>query len=269
MQRCSVLMIVIALVPAVSAAGDVAAELGMEFVLIPAGTFLMGNPAADEWSDEAPVHEVTLAAFEMMTTEVTQEVWEAVTGCTIEEQRDRAHPSRMLYGAGPDFPVHYISREDCLEFIETLNLRDDAYTFRLPTEAEWEYACRAGTGTAYYWGVDSTGIGSYCWMVSNSGLRLHPVGELEPNPWGLYDMLGNAIELCEDSYHPGYDGAPADGSAWVESDEGSFVISRGGSFDLGEGACTSYRRFYEIAGERQHYLGFRLVRTPRYPHQSR
>lgn len=263
MSNCFCALILTTLASAVPATADVADGLGMEFVVIPAGTFLMGNPSADEYSDAFPAHEVSVSAFEMMTTEVTQETWEAVTGFTIEEQRDRAHPSRMLYGAGPEFPVHYICKADCLEFIDTLNRRDDSYTYRLPTEAEWEYACRAGTETAYFWGEDTTGIGDYCWMVSNSGYRLHPVGELEPNAWGLYDMLGNAIELCEDLYHQNYEGAPADGSAWVLDTGFSFVVSRGGSFDLGAGVCTCFRRFYETPEERQHYLGFRLVRTPR------
>jgi formylglycine-generating enzyme required for sulfatase activity len=198
----------------------------------------------------------------MMTTEVTQAMWEAVTGYTIEEQRDRAHPSRMIYGAGPTWPVHYVSWPDCHEFIDLLNRMDGACTYRLPTEAEWEYACRAGSEASYYWGDDAVVIGDYCWTVSNSGYRMQPVGQLAPNAWGLYDMLGNALEMCEDQYHPGYTGAPSDGSAWVDGDPSDFRISRGGSFDLGESVCTCFRRFYETPGERQHYLGFRLVRIP-------
>lgn len=242
---------------------DIADDLGMEFASIPAGSFLMGDPQADAWDEEAPVHEVRVEAFEMLTTEVTQAMWEAVTGYTIGEQRDRAHPSRMLYGEGPDYPVHYVCLDDCLDFIEELNRTDESHTYRLPSEAEWEYACRAGAETIYYWGDDCTDIDSYCWMVTNSGYRLHPVGELEPNAWGLYDMLGNALELCADLYHQSYEGAPADGSAWIEYGGFDARISRGGSFDLGEAVCTCAERFIETPDARQHYLGFRLVRTPR------
>lgn len=255
--------VVIALTSAVAFSRDTAGDLGMEFVSIPAGTFLMGDPASGEYDDDSPVHEVHVEAFEMMTTEVTQAMWEAVTGFTIEEQRDRAHPSRQIYGAGPAYPVHYVSLGDCLEFIDELNRMDEDYTYRLPSEAEWEYACRAGTETVYYWGDDSTDIGSFCWMAANSGYRLHPVGELQPNPWGLYDMLGNAIELCEDLYHQNYEGAPADGSAWTDYGGYNTRISRGGSFDLGVAVCTCSERFVETPDARQHYLGFRLARTPR------
>lgn len=231
---------------------------GMEFVQIPAGTMLMGDPSADEWADAVPVHNVTLNAFEIMTTEVTQAMWEAVLGITIRDQRDSAHPTRMLYGEGPSFPVHYVNRDDCIRFAESMNLLDPRYIYRLPSEAEWEYACRAGSNLPLSTGDQPSGY----WFRDNSGNRLHPVAELMPNAWGLYDMLGNAIELCEDLYHHNYEGAPTDGSPWVQG-SGSYRVSRGGSFDLGAGVCTPFSRFCEMENERQHYLGFRLVRTPR------
>ncbi len=261
----SILMLLSSLILATTGAeaGDVAADLGMEFVTIPAGSFMMGSDAPYAFEDSRPVHSVRIESFEMMTTEVTQAAWEAVTGRTIEEQRDRAHPSRSLYGCGPSFPVHYIDWADCHDFIETLNRLDPQHTYRLPSEAEWEYACRAGTSTKYFWGDDGSPalMALYCWYAGNSRYALHPAGSLQPNPWGLYDMLGNAIELCEDLYHADYSGAPDDGSAWIEEDSYTFRISRGGSFDLGAGVCTSSNRFYEIPEEYQHYLGFRLART--------
>lgn len=243
--------------------GDVAVELGMDFVTIPAGSFMMGSDSQDSFEDSRPVHPVRIESFEMMTTEVTQAEWEAVTGRTIEEQRDRAHPSRSLYGRGPSFPVHYVDWTDCHDFIDTLNRMDPRHIYRLPSEAEWEYSCRAGTSTRYFWGDDGSPalMDLYCWYTGNSGYELHPVGDLQPNPWGLYDMLGNAIELCEDLYHADYCGAPEDGSAWIDEDGYTFRISRGGSFDLGAGVCTSSNRFCESPEEHQHYLGFRLART--------
>lgn len=231
---------------------------GMEFAHIPAGTMQMGDPSADEWDDVVPVHQVTLDAFEIMTTEVTQSMWEAVLGITIREQRDLADPTRMLYGEGPSYPVHYVNRADCIRFAERMNLLDPGHLYRLPSEAEWEYACRAGSGTPLSTREELSGF----WFRDNSNNRLNPVAELMPNAWGLYDMLGNVLELCEDIYHPNYEGAPSDGSPWVQG-SGSFRVSRGGSFDLGAGVCTPVTRFYEIEQERQHYLGFRLVRTPR------
>jgi formylglycine-generating enzyme required for sulfatase activity len=233
---------------------------GMKFVHIPSGTMQMGDPSADEWDDAVPVHQVTLDAFEIMTTEVTQSMWEAVLGITIREQRDMADPTRMLYGEGWSYPVHYINRADCIRFAERMNQLDPSHLYRLPSEAEWEYACRAGSETQLTTGDEASGF----WFRDNSDDRLHPVAELMPNGWGLYDMLGNALELCEDTYHPNYEGAPSDGSPWIQGNgSSSFQVSRGGSFDLGAGVCTPFARFYEIEQERQHYLGFRLVRTPR------
>jgi formylglycine-generating enzyme required for sulfatase activity len=238
---------------------------GMEFIRLPAGTFLMGSPGGERGrdSDEGPCHSVTVASFEMMTTEVTQESWEAVM---------RRNPSQFK---APDHPVDNVTWDDCQSFIALLNSLDDGYDYRLPSEAEWEYAYRAGTGTAYHWGdSDAAGLAkTYCWYNLNSNdpnwttphaqqEGTQPVASKEPNSWGLYDMAGNVSEWVEDFYHDGYTGAPADGSAWVEGG-GTFVLMRGGSW-LGEtNQCRAAARSQAMPSFKGEFIGFRLVRTSR------
>ena len=160
----------------------------LEIVLLPAGTFTMGSPTdeQDRESDETQ-HVVTISQpFYIGAYEVTQAQWEALMG---------GNPS---HNAGnPNHPVENVSWNDCQDFILALNALVQG-TFRLPTEAEWEYACRAGTTTRFYWGEDPQG--AYEWYFSNSGQQSQPVGQKLPNPWGLYDMGGNVLEWCLDWY---------------------------------------------------------------------
>ena len=217
---------------------------GMTFVHIPGGSFQMGSN--DGGSDEKPVHLVTLGSFQIMTTEVTQAMWKEVMG---------NNPS---YWKGDDMPVRRLSWDDCQEFIRKLNQRDPGKGYRLPTEAEWEYACRAGTTTKYYSGNSESDLERIAWYKGNSGDRTHPVGQKEPNAWGLYDMLGNAWEWCEDSWHDNYEGAPNDGSAWI-SGSSSYRVLRGGFWCGSSRACQSTSR-----GRVKAVLccsGFRLVRA--------
>ncbi len=179
----------------------------MNFVEIPSGSFFMGSPADEEgrYADEGPMHEVSIQySFEMLSTEVTQSMWEEVMG---------SNPSVFV---NPNSPVESISYSDCKNFIEAMNQIDPAYFYRLPTEAEWEYACRAGTATRYYSGNDEEDLRQIGWFNKNSPSTTAECGLLSPNSWGLYDMSGNVWEWCEDYYHDNYFGAPTDGSAWVD-----------------------------------------------------
>lgn len=159
-----------------------------KFVNIKAGSFMMGSPDSEKgrYSDETQ-HEVELSQdFEMQTTPVTQALWTEVMGQS---------PSHFK---GKSNPVESVSWNDVQEFIGELNKLDPEYTYRLPTEAEWEYACRAGTTTAYH--CAEKDLKKYAWFSENSGDKTHPVGKLQPNAWGLYDMMGNVWEWIGDWY---------------------------------------------------------------------
>ncbi|MCK5786715.1 MAG: SUMF1/EgtB/PvdO family nonheme iron enzyme [Candidatus Sabulitectum sp.] len=195
--------------------GNAGPASGMEFVIIPSGSFNMGDQGQ---------HRVSIDSFELMTTEVTQGMW--------KEVMNENHNSGSDYGVGPLNPVHNVTWNECRNFIAELNRIDPNSTYRLPSESEWEYSCRAGTTTDYYWGntTVSTVAETYCWLSENSGNSTQPVRLLEPNPWGLFDMLGNVSEWCADVYTSDLNDCPADGSAFAGSGHGR--VSRGGSFSL-------------------------------------
>ena len=247
---------------AFSTPGDFENSLGMTFNLIPAGTFTMGSPDAEmgsyDW--ERPQHEVTLSQdFYIMTTEVTQAQWEAVMG---------SNPSYFDEGGG-DCPVEQVSWNDVQDFIAALNDMDER-TYRLPTEAEWEHAARAGTTTAFYNGditqegydpIDPN-LDAIGWYYGNSGSTTHPVGQKQPNAWGLYDMSGNVWEWVEDDWHSSYDGAPTDGSVWVDSPRASSRVLRGGGGSNLARYCRSANRGGISPSYRDRYDGFRLALSP-------
>jgi parallel beta-helix repeat protein len=224
--------------------------IGMEFVPIPVGEFDMGSPSDEEdrWSAEGPVHHVNIGkAFYMGRYEVTQQQWRAIMG---------DNPSRFT---GDDLPVEQVSWYDLQEFIKKLNEKEGTDKYRLPSEAEWEYACRTGTTTRYSFGGDESNLGEYAWYDDNSGDKTHPIGQKQPNSWGLYDMHGNVWEWVQDSWHSNYNGAPTDGSAW-ESGDGTFRVFRGGGWSFLAANCRSAIRFFIDPGGRSSYLGFRLLR---------
>jgi formylglycine-generating enzyme required for sulfatase activity len=163
---------------------------GATFVLIPAGSFWMGSKNGND--DEIPVHHVTLSGFYIMTTEVTQGQWMRVMGL---------NPSQTQ---GAEFPVEGFDFDHAEEFCKKLSAINRMYKFRLPTEAEWEYACRAGSQTEYCFGDFEPDLGNYGWYLENSHGKINPVGRLLPNAWGLYDMHGNVRELCVDRYSKTY-----------------------------------------------------------------
>ena len=222
---------------------------GMKFAYIPAGSFMMGSK---ESNNEQPVHKVTLQPFYMQTTPVTQKQWVEIMG---------DNPSRFK---GDDRPVETVSWEDCQEFIMKLDSLNPGKNYRLPSESEWEYACRAGTTTRYCNGNSVYDLGRVAWYDKNSGEETHAVGIKSPNNWGLYDMHGNVNEWCEDKYHDNYKGAPADGSAWTDGDDDDRIFRGGTYFDegrsyIGDQDCRSACRDGQLQYERGCDYGFRLV----------
>jgi formylglycine-generating enzyme required for sulfatase activity len=193
-------------------------SIGMEFAYAPAGSFQMGSDNGIPW--QKPVHQVTLAkGFYMGRYEVTQAQWQKVMGNNPTfDSRSRS--------CGENCPVDNMSWDDTQEFIKKLNAMNDGYTYRLPSEAEWEYACRAGTT-----GDKSGDPDAIAWYDKNSGKTVHPVGQKQPNAWGLYDMYGNVFEWVMDNYHESYDGAPTDGSAWLTGGNSNKRVERGASTD--------------------------------------
>jgi len=281
------------------------------YVLIRPGAFMMGSPPDEPGreDDEGPQHRVTISkAFCLKETEVTQGEWEALMG---------NNPSRFE-NCGDSCPVEQVSWWDAVAYCNALSRKEglpECYSlrgcsgtpgagdyqctdvtfaglsckgYRLPTEAEWEYAARAGTTTALYTGGitlrgtnDAPELDPIAWYAGNSGVNYegaedcsgwpekqypssrcgtHPVAKKQPNAWGLYDMLGNVREWTQDWYHDSYNGAPADGSAW-ESPAGSSRVSRAGSWGSDARYVRAANRSWDDPGNRRLFLGFRLARS--------
>jgi formylglycine-generating enzyme required for sulfatase activity len=224
--------------------------IGMEFVLIPAGEFEMGSPPDEEdmWSAEGPDHHVNIEKpFYMGRYEVTQKQWREIMG---------DNPS---YFKGDNLPVEEVSWDDVQEFIRKLNEKEGTDKYRLPSEAEWEYAARAGTTTRYSFGDSESKLGNYAWHHDNSGDNTHPVGQKKSNSWGLYDMHGNVWEWVQDGWHDNYNGAPADGSAW-ESGDGTSRVARGGGWRFYARSSRSADRFPGVPRGCSDALGFRILK---------
>jgi len=232
-------------------------SLGMNFVPIPAGTFMMGSPSSEsERNNDETQHRVTLTKpFYMQTTEVTQGQWRAVMG---------GNPS-YFGNCGDNCPVEGISWDDCQSFIATLNQTEGTTKYRLPTEAEWEYACRAGTTTPFNTGnclsTDQANYnGDYPYTGCPSGIYRQapvPVKSFSPNAWGLYDMHGNVLEWCSDWHgaYPGNEVTDPDGLS-----NGTARVLRGGSWYNIAQICRSANRLGYMPVYRYGDLGFRLVR---------
>ncbi len=219
-------------------------SLGMEFVLIPAGEFLMGS---EKCADERPVHKVAIEkSFYIGKYPVTQGEWVSIMD---------DNPSSSI---SDDLPVEHVSWNDVQEFIRRLNTRENTDKYRLPSEAEWEFACRAGTTSKYSFGNDESDLAEYAWY---SGDRMHTVGQKRPNKWGLHDMHGDIWEWCQDRWHANYEGAPVDGSAWEEGSS-SLRVDRGGCWSSLARYCRSALRSGNLPGNRYGFTGFRLVMEP-------
>jgi formylglycine-generating enzyme required for sulfatase activity len=223
-------------------------SIGMKFILIKPGSFKMGNTRGDDW--EAPVHKVTLTkSYYLQTTEVTQAQWAAVMADT---------PSHFK---GGDLPVETVSWHDCQKFVEQLNAKEGVTAYRLPTEAEWEYACRAGTTTYYYWGDSFDPVGEYAWHGGNSNGKTHPAGLKKPNAWGLYDMNGNVVEWCQDWFDTGYySKSPVVDPPGPE--ESGYKVMRGGGWYFDTLVdFTSTFRYFQPPAFAYFTAGFRVVRS--------
>lgn len=225
---------------------DLGGGVTLELVEIKAGKFTMG---ADE-RGERPPHEVTISKnFWMQTTEVTQAQWKAVLGTDPSEFK------------GADLPVENVSWEEAVEFTKRLTAKvQDQLKGRkaaLPTEAEWEYACRAGTTTPWSWGGDEKSADLYCWHDGNSGQKTNPVGKKKPNPWGLFDMHGNLWEWVADRHAEEYPaGAATDPQG---PDQGDNRVRRGGGWGQRPGVHQCTTREGNNPTYRCNYIGFRTA----------
>ena len=219
-------------------------SIGTKFALIPAGEFIMGSEDFD-WSK--PVHTVKIRTpFYLGIYPVTQREWNAIMG---------NNPSKFN---GNDLPVESVSWNEVQDFIKKLNEKEGANKYRLPSEAEWEYATRAGTTTRCFFGDDDAKLGEYAWYTEKSVGTTHPVGNKKANPWGLYDVHGNVWDWVQDEWHDNYKGAPTDGSAW-EDGSGANRVYRGGTWCGIARNCWSANRDRVSQGFRFRFLGFRLL----------
>ncbi len=235
--------------------------LGMTFVLVPAGTFTMGT--TDRQPGEMPrtPHEVTLTkAFYIQTTEVTQAQW----GQVMNMEPWASCRTNVL--EGDNYPAVYMTWSEIQDFILKLTLKGEG-TYRLPTEAEWEYACRAGSKTRYSFGDAEEALDRYAWYNPGSqqmmdmqwqqrGLYPHKVATKKPNRWGLFDMHGNVLEVCQDGFGP-YPNGPATDP--LGPDRGGYKVLRGGCFNVPGFYCRSDFRGKYDPSMRSETLGFRLV----------
>ena len=232
--------------------------LGMEFVLIQPGQFMMGSPKDEpgRYAGETQRRVTLTHGFYLQTTEVTQAQWKALMD---------KNPSSNK-GCGGNCPVEMVSWDDVQKFIKKLNDKEGTDKYRLPTEAEWEYACRAGAATAFSSGEIAKldceldpNLGPVGWYCYNSGDIIHPVAQKKPNPWGLYDMNGNVQEWCQDQFAPYPPGDVTDPKGPAS---GTYRAMRGGAWYSPARDCRSASRFGSAPHYRFRHIGFRLCRTP-------
>lgn len=224
--------------------------LGMKFIYIHPGKFRMGSPPDEpgRWGDDEKQHKVTLTkGFYIQTTELTQGQWEKLM---------KKNPSKFK-DCGEDCPVENVSWDDIQDFIDKLNKQESTDKYRLPTEAEWEYACRAGSRTAYSFGSDPEKLGAYALYQKNSEDKPHPVAQKKPNAWGLYDMHGSVAEWCQDLYGE----YPSDSISDPMGSSGSERVTRGASWFDDATYCRSADRSSNPANSAFRDLGFRLVKS--------
>jgi formylglycine-generating enzyme required for sulfatase activity len=217
-------------------------------VVIPAGSFVMGS---NEHVAERPVHSVNVPAFMLGRTEVTQRQWIAVMG---------TNPSHFN-NCGMDCPVESINWNDAQEFARRLSQKTGK-NYRLPSEAEWEYAARAGSSGRWSFGDDESQLGYFAWFSSNSALTTHTVAQKRPNARSLYDMHGNVWEWVQDTWHADYQGAPNDGSPWLSGGDQVRRVRRGGAWgDDPPGSLRSANRGRNALDFSVYFTGMRIART--------
>lgn len=237
--------------------------VNLELVKIPSGRFQMGSPAGEGADDERPQHWVSVNSLWMGRRPVTQAQWKVVAELPKFERDLAPDPSRFK---GDDRPVEQVSWFDAVEFCVRLSKKSGG-GYRLPSEAEWEYACRAHTTTPFYFGPTLTPNlanydhnASYRAALGPQGrcLETRPTGDFEAaNAFGLHDMHGNVWEWCLDHWHRRYQGAPADGSAWIEGGNDSLRVLRGGSWVVRD--CRSSRRTAAFPSFKSADIGFRVI----------
>ena len=221
-------------------------SLGLEFVRIPAGKFSNTWTLRRESGEEVQRRRVVTISkpFYLGKYEVTQEQWEAVMGINPSKNKGRTKPVEM------------VSWGDVQVFIKKLNKKEGGNKYRLPTEAEWEHAARAGTDTVWFWGNDLGDLGKYAWIKGHDN---HPVGQKKPNPWGLYDLYGNVSEWVEDWFEENQEGEVTDPAGPAS---GSFRVNRGGSWCYSAKVCGASARGRFTPHYRSKFLGFRLAFSP-------
>ncbi len=267
----------------------------LDMMLIPSGSFLMGQTESEReelirqvgeddyqkyYARELPGHKVTVPSFFLGKYPITQAQWRAVAAYPEAESDLPPDPSHFK---GDNRPVEQVSWDDATEFCRRLS-QHTGRTYRLPSEAEWEYACRAGTTTPFHYGETlSDELANYCAQDRESEGKLYKgvygrgilgqyreettdVGQFPANPFGLYDMHGNVLEWCEDDFHPSYEDAPDNGSAWVDSDRTETDrLLRGGSWYVGPRYCRSADRDGITRAFRGGTVGFRVCCVPPSP----
>ncbi|MEM9272169.1 MAG: formylglycine-generating enzyme family protein [Cyanobacteria bacterium P01_F01_bin.143] len=259
---------------------DLGDGVELEMISIPGGSFIMGSPKEEleSYDDERPQHQVTVPSFYMGRYPVTQAQWKAIAESESIERELELDPSNFK----EDYedmerwqrPVEQVYWEDAKEFCARLS-RETEREYRLPTEAEWEYACRAGTNTPFHFGETiSTNLANYRGTDDENfdwkgfygrGVRGEYRGQTTPvgyfqvvNNFGLSDMHGNVREWCEDDWHDSYENAPNNGSTWL-SEEGNRKVIRGGSWLINPDNCRSAIRYYAARDNRNDSVGFRVV----------
>jgi formylglycine-generating enzyme required for sulfatase activity len=232
----------------------------MKLVLIPKGTFMMGSPESEQGRNENETqHEVTISKdYYLGVYEVTQAQYEKVMGKNLSYFQ-----GAKVGNENADLPVENVSWDEAVKFCKKLSALPEekkaGRVYRLPTEAEWEYACRAGSKTAYSFDDEEGLLPEYGWFSRNSSRRTHTVGLLEPNAWGLHDMHGNDWEWCSDWYEEYPKGAVSDPTG---PKEGSYRVLRGGCWNDEAAYCRSAFRIRLDPSYRSNILGFRLALSP-------
>jgi formylglycine-generating enzyme required for sulfatase activity len=229
--------------------GTITNSIGMAFVALPAGAFIMGGDPVSEQADEneTPRHTVTFEKpFALGKFAVTQAQWQEIMG---------NNPSRFI---GTDRPVETVSHGDACEFIARLNQREHTSVYGLPTEAQWEYAARSGSRSAYCFGPDRSRLARFAWHKPNSGDATHPVGRLSPNDWGLFDMHGNVHEWCADWFERNYYTTAAVRDP-AGPDKGLAKVLRGGDWGSEDWYCRCAIRSLGSPDRRSPRVGFRVA----------
>jgi formylglycine-generating enzyme required for sulfatase activity len=245
--------------------------ISIEMVEIEGGEFMMGSLEEEEgsWADERPRHKVKIAPFLIGKYPVTREEWRVVADLPKVELDLKPDPSGYKGEGVPErvlkrYPVTNVNWYEAVEFCGRLSNwsrgKGKGYEYRLPSEAEWEYACRAGTETPYHWGYKiSVNLGNY---IERAAGRPSPVKRFQvANRLGLYDVHGNVYEWCEDDWHDSYEGAPEEGRAWLRENDNDYQykVLRGGSWDSNSDNCRSALRDDDVRDDRVYVNGFRVV----------